>query len=86
MSFSAIDFRRNIPHFENTISFVHRWMSNNFLSLNPSKTIFLIIGQPQQLAKLSRPIISLLKSVTLSPADSARNLSVIFNFSILIFF
>jgi hypothetical protein len=51
----------------------------NFLSLNPSKTEFLIIGLRQQLAKLNHPTISLPNSVTLCPVKSARNLGVIFD-------
>jgi hypothetical protein len=78
LSFSATDFCHNISHLENTISLVHNWMSSNFLSLSPSKTEFLIIGLPQQLAKLNHPTISLPNSVTLSPVDSAHNLGVIF--------
>ena len=55
-------------------------MSSNFLSLNPSKTEFLIIGLPsQQLSKLRSPTIHLPNDVTLTPADSARNLGVIFD-------
>lgn len=41
------------------------------------KTGFLIIGLPQQQSKLSSPTIRLPNNVTLSPVDSARNLSVI---------
>ena len=54
-------------------------MSSNFLSLNPSKTEFLIIGLPQQLSKLVNPTIHLPDNVTLTPVDSARNLGVIFD-------
>jgi hypothetical protein len=54
-------------------------MSSNFLSLNPSKTEFLLVGLPQQLSKLSNPIIHLPNNVTLSPVHSARNLGVIFD-------
>ena len=54
-------------------------MSSNFLSLNPSKVEFLIIGLPQQLSKLSRPTIYQSNDVTLTPVDSARNLGVIFD-------
>ena len=54
-------------------------MSSNFLSLNPSKTEFLIIGLSQQLSKLNSPIIHLPNNVTLSPVTSARNLGVIFD-------
>jgi hypothetical protein len=77
MSFSATEFRQNSSHLENTISLVQKWMSSNFLSLNPSKTEFLIIGLRQQLAKLNHPTISLPNSVTLCPVKSARNLGVI---------
>ena len=54
-------------------------MSSNFLSLNPSKTDFLIIGLPQQLSKLRSPTIHLPNDVTLTPVDYARNLGVIFD-------
>ena len=54
-------------------------MSSNFLSLNPSKTEFLVIGLPKQLERLNHPTIHLPKDVILSPVDSARNLGVIFD-------
>ena len=53
-------------------------MSSNFLSLNPSKTEFLIIGLPKQLEQLNHPIIHLPDDVISSPVDSARNLGAIF--------
>jgi len=34
-------------------------MSSNFLSLNPSKTEFIVFGLPQQLSKLKTPTIHL---------------------------
>ena len=49
------------------------------LSLNLSKTEFLIIGLPLQLFKLRSPTIHLLNDVSLTPVDSARNLGVIFD-------
>jgi hypothetical protein len=55
------------------------WMSSNFLSLNPSKTEFLLVGLPQQLSKLSNPMIHLSNNVTLSAVHSTRNLRVIFD-------
>ena len=55
-------------------------MSSNFLSLNSSKTEFLIIGLPQQLSKLrSSTIHHLPNDVILTPVDSAHNLGVIFD-------
>ena len=57
-------------------------MSSNFLSLNPSKTEFLLVGLAQQLSELSNPIIHLHNNVTLSPVYSARNLGVIFDINL----
>jgi len=48
-------------------------MSSNFLSLNPSKTEFLMFDLPQQLFKLNNPTIHLPNNVILSPFDSALN-------------
>jgi len=50
----------------------------NFLSLNPSKTEFLLIGLPQQLAKVNQP-----DNTTVTPVTNARNLGILFdsNFS-----
>ena len=79
LSFSAADFSFNITHLEQTVSKVSDWMSANFLSLNPSKTEFLLIGLPQQLKKINNPKIHLPNGVVLSPVTSARNLGVIFD-------
>ena len=68
-----------ISHLEHTISNVYNWVSSNFLSLNPSKIEFLLVGLPQQLSELSNPITLLPNNVTLSPVCSARNLGVIFD-------
>jgi hypothetical protein len=79
MSFSAAHFSQEITCLESTISAVQNWMSSNFLSLNPSKTEFLLIGLPRQLAKLNQPSICLPGNVTLFPVSSAKNLGVIFD-------
>jgi hypothetical protein len=54
-------------------------MSSNFLSLNPSRTEFLLVGLPRQLSKLSNPIIHLPNNVSLSPVHSTPNVGVIFD-------
>ena len=82
MFFCATNFCYNTPHLERTISSVLNWISSDFLSFNPSKTKFLLIGLPQQLAKLNSPTVSLPDCVTLSPVPSARNLGVIFKIQI----
>ena len=82
ISFSVVDFSHNIAHLEQTVSNVYHWMSSNFLSLNPSKTEFLVLGLPKPLNKLNHPTIHLPNDVILSPVDSARNLGVIFDSSL----
>jgi len=79
ISFSALDFSHNITYLENTITNVSNWMSSNYLSLNPSKTEFLIFDLPQQFSKLNNPTIHLPNNVILSPLDSAHNLDIIFD-------
>jgi len=59
ISFSALDFTLNIAHLKTTIDNVSTWMSANLLSLNQSKTEFLLIGLPQQLSKVSDPTLSM---------------------------
>jgi len=77
LSFSAVDLSQNITHLENTIANVSNWLSSNFLTLNPSKTEFLIFGLPQQLSELYIPTIHLPNNVL--PVESARDLGVIFD-------
>ena len=68
MSFSVIRY---------TFQSVSLRMSSNFLTLNPSKTEFIVFGTPQQLQKLSDPDLKLSSDVTIKPATSVRNLGVI---------
>jgi len=54
-------------------------MYANLLSLNQSKTEFLLIGLPAQVSKISDPSLPMPFNVTITPAQSARNLGVIFD-------
>jgi len=72
-----MNFSHNITPLEHTITNVSNWMSSNFLSLNTSKTEFLIYGLPQQRSKLNNPTIHLPNKVILSPINSACNRIVI---------
>jgi len=54
-------------------------MSANLLSLNQSKTEFLLIGLPGQLCKVSDPSLLMPSNITIILAKSARNLGVIFD-------
>jgi len=79
ISFRAPEFSANILHLQNTIDLVSQWMSANLLSLNQSKTEFLLIGLPAQLSKISDPSLLMPSNVTITPAQSARNLGIIFD-------
>ena len=79
ISFSAKYFTQNIKLLEDVISEISSWMASNFLSLNPSKTEFLLIGLPAQLAKIDNPILSMPSNVNIKPVSSARNLGLIFD-------
>ena len=52
------------------LKFISSWMASNFLSLNSSKTEFLLIGLPIHLAKIDNPL-SILSStfIKLAPAQ-----------------
>jgi len=82
ISFSALDFTLNIAHLKTTIDNVSAQISANLLSLNQSKTDFLLIGLPQQLSKVSDPTLYMPFNVTITPTNSARNLGVIFDSSL----
>jgi hypothetical protein len=71
-----------MSHLETTIDTVSTWMSANLLSLNQSKTEFLLIGLPKQLSKVSDAALLMPSNVTITPADYARNLGVIFDSSL----
>ena len=79
ISFSPLDFCSSILSLQNTISLISDWMSANLLSLNQSKTEFLVIGLPQQLSKLSNPSLSMPSNLSITPSVAARNLGVIFD-------
>jgi len=78
ITFRAPEFSANILHLQNTIDLVSKWMSANLLSLNQSKTEFRLIGLPVQPSKISDPSLLTPSNVTITPAESARNLGVIF--------
>ena len=74
ISFSPSDFSASINHLQSVFSIISTWMSANLLSLNPSKTEFLVIGLPQQLSKLNNPSFAIDPTTVLQPATHARNL------------
>jgi hypothetical protein len=79
ISFSASKFSEKIAHLQATVDLVSQWMSSNLLSLNQSKTEFLLIGLPTQLAQISDPTLLMPSNAIITPTSSARNLGVIFD-------
>jgi hypothetical protein len=78
-SSAAADVAYNISHLEHIISNVYNWMSSDFLSLNPFKSEFFLVDLPQQLSKLSTPIIHLPTNIALSPLHFGISLGAIFD-------
>ena len=69
-SFYAPDFLSNITYLLNALQHISSWMTSNLLTLNTSKTEFLLIGLKQQLTKI--------QNCTLNTNHSPRNLGFIF--------
>jgi Reverse transcriptase (RNA-dependent DNA polymerase) len=79
ISFSPTSFNSKTQSLQQTISAVTNWMSANFLSLNPSKSEFIIIGLPKQLSKLIQPSLSMPGNITLMPVNTVKNLGFLFD-------
>ena len=82
ISIAPKTFTTAITQLQNTISDISSWMTANLLSLNLSKTDFMLIGLPQQISKISNPISLLSFKSPITPTDSARNLGFIFDSSL----
>jgi hypothetical protein len=70
IALSATNFSDKISQLETTISSVQNRMTSNFLSLNPSKTDFLLRRLLFQLAKLQNPRIFLLATLYSVPFET----------------
>ena len=82
ISFASKTFTTAITQLQDTISDITSWMIANHLSLNPSKTEYMLIGLPQQISKISNPSLSLPTNHPITSTDSARNLGFIFDSSL----
>ena len=78
ISFSANNSAGALAHLTATLDTVHSWLSTNRLSLNPSKTEFLIVGSKQQRDKLNFSSFTF-GGNTISYAPAVRNLGVMFD-------
>ena len=71
LSFLLTHFDSSIDHLQNALHRISSWVTANLLTLNSSKTEFLLIGLSKQLAKIH--------NFSLNTTHSARNLSFIFD-------
>ena len=78
ISFHSSDAAISLSTLSTVLDSVHLWLTSNRLSVNPSKTEYLIIGTPQQRSKLTASSI-LFQGNILKPSDSTRNLGIIFD-------
>jgi len=69
--FHPRNFDSSIAHLQTALQQISSWMSANLLTLNSSKTEFLIIGLKHQLSKIDNS--------SLNTTHSARNLGFIFD-------
>ena len=76
ISFSSSDSAYSLSALSLTLDSVYSWFTSNRLSVNPSKTEFLLIGTPQQRAKLTSTSVSFC-GTALTPSDSCHNLATI---------
>jgi hypothetical protein len=79
ISFVPLSFEAAKLHLQSAITNISNWMAANLLTLNPDKTDFLIIGQQNQLNKLSSTTLSLPHNVSIIPTTLARNLGIFFD-------
>jgi hypothetical protein len=82
ISFGSSDSARNLSVLSSKLDSVYSWFTLNRLSVNPSKTEYLLIGTSQQRAKLISKSLSFRNNL-LIPSENCRNLDVIFDSSLL---
>ena len=78
ISFNSSDSALNLSILSSVLDSVYSWFISNRLSVNPSKTEYLLIGNSLQCAKVNSATVSFCGN-TLTPTNSCRNLGVIFD-------
>src|SRR5215469_3882010 len=77
LSFSASDTQNALECLSKALDSIHLWLSSNYLSLNPSKIEYLLIGTDQQRAKVTLNVVTF-AGCLLNPSPSAHNLGITF--------
>ena len=78
ISFASTDSANSPTTLSRTLDSAYDWLSNNKLSVNPTKTEYLLVGTPQQRSKILSSTVSF-RGNTLNPSSNVRNLGVTFN-------
>ncbi len=78
ISFSSCDSAYNLSLLSSTLDEVYSWLISNRLSVNPTKTEYLLLGTPQQRAKLTSSSLTF-HGQQLTPSTQVRNLGVVFD-------
>jgi hypothetical protein len=81
LSFSNSQTEQSLTNLSAALDKVFSWFCINKLSVNPSKTEYLLIGTSQQRSKIINSSL-FFRNLDLCPTDSARNLGVIFDSSL----
>jgi hypothetical protein len=81
VSFSPSDSSNHLSIISSTLNSIHSWFISNRLTVNPSKTEYLLIGTPLQRSKVLSSSIAFQDNI-LTPSNVARNLGVIFDHDI----
>ena len=76
ISFSASDSFASLASLSSALDSVYSWFTLNLLSVNPSKTEYLLIDTRQQRSKVTDSSLSFCNT-TLTPVSSARDLGVV---------
>ena len=79
ISFLPKNFSSAINNLQSTITLISSWMSSNYLTLNPSKTEFLLIGLLSKPLKIVNPSLSIPNTKPIMPSLPAKNLDFIFD-------
>ena len=81
ISFSASESDQALSSLSSVLDRLYHWFCDNKLSINPSKTEYLLIGTPLQTSKVLDSSIYF-RDIKLSNTESARNLGVTFDSSL----
>jgi hypothetical protein len=76
--FEATNQAESIKRIECCVTEIRDWMKANYLKFNDDKTELVLLGTPQQLAKLQSTTVHIGDS-NIQPSDSARNIGAIFD-------